>query len=214
MTKRRDASNASQNLRKQPMNKLYYISQGKSIEAHLQNIESALEAGVRLIQLRLKDLTETEYLLAAIVCKEMCESKGATFIVNDNPKVAIESKADGVHVGQNDMEVAEVKRLMGNQFIVGGTANTFEQVQKMIAAEVDYLGVGPFRFTTTKKDLSPVLGLGGYLKLIDKCRSKKIRKNIYAIGGIEEKDIRGIKKTGVYGVAVSGLITNAENKRT
>lgn len=194
------------------MHQLYYISQGETTENHIKNIQEALTAGVRLVQLRLKNVDTKEYIEAAKKAKELCEKWGATFIVNDLLEVALESNADGVHVGQEDMTVAAIKAKIGGQLIVGGTANTFEQVQKMIDASVDYLGVGPFRFTQTKKKLSPILGVEGYKTLIEQCRANKIEKKIYAIGGIVEADFGSIIETGIYGIAVSGLITRSEEK--
>jgi len=194
------------------MHQLYYISQGKTIGNHLDNIQEAVKSGVRLVQLRLKDVSIKEYIEAAKKVKELCEKEGAIFIVNDLLEVALESKADGVHVGQEDMAVAEVKVKVGERLIVGGTANTFEQVQKMVDSGADYLGVGPFRFTETKKKLSPILGVEGYRNLIERCKANKLNKRIYAIGGIVEADFDSIIKTGIYGIAVSGLITKSEEK--
>lgn len=119
--------------------------------------------------------------------------------------------ADGVHLGKNDMPVDEARRLLGNDRIIGGTANTFEDIERLHRQGADYIGCGPFRFTTTKKNLSPVLGLEGYKRIVSNMKAHGIDLPIVAIGGILKSDIADIMQTGVTGIAVSGGILNAES---
>ncbi|MCD6018868.1 MAG: thiamine phosphate synthase [Bacteroidetes bacterium] len=193
------------------LHKLHYISQGQTPEVHIQHIASALNAGVKLVQLRLKNLSNDQYTEYAIQAKELCGKFGAQLIINDNPIVAKASSADALHLGLDDMPVSEAKKIVSDKS-VGGTANTFEHIQQRCKEGVDYIGLGPFQFTTTKEKLSPVLGVSGYTNIIQKMKAEQLTTPVYAIGGIELKDIESIIKTGVYGIAVSGLITNSNNK--
>lgn len=193
------------------LHRLQYISQGKSAEQHLSHIEQALDAGVKLVQLRMKDAGVKIYEETAIIAKELCGKYNAMLIVNDNAHVAEACNADVVHLGLNDMKVDEARKINGKRKI-GGTANSFEHIQQRCAEEVTYIGLGPFRFTSTKKNLSPVLGINGYAELINKMKEQNLRTPVYAIGGIELHDVEQLVKAGVYGVAVSGLLTNCADK--
>jgi thiamine-phosphate pyrophosphorylase len=119
--------------------------------------------------------------------------------------------ADGVHLGKNDMPIKEARQMLGSSFIIGGTANTFEDVKAHHEASANYIGCGPFRFTTTKKNLSPVLGLDGYRHIVKQMKDANIQLPIVAIGGITAEDIPAIMQTGVTGIALSGTILHAEN---
>ncbi len=141
----------------------------------------------------------------------MCHKHGATFIIDDHVELVKQLKADGVHLGKNDMPIDEARRILGKDFIIGGTANTFEDVRMHAEAGADYIGCGPFRFTTTKKNLSPVLGLEGYTDIVSKMKAEGINLPIVAIGGITKEDIPSLMKTGINDIALSGSILRAEN---
>ncbi|MDE7389189.1 MAG: thiamine phosphate synthase, partial [Muribaculaceae bacterium] len=143
--------------------------------------------------------------------RPMCRKVGATFLLDDHVELVKELGADGVHVGKNDMPPSEAKRMLGPGFIVGATANTFDDIAVAAAAGADYIGLGPFRFTTTKERLSPVIGTDGYRRIMARCREAGIRLPVVAIGGITPADIPGIMSTGVVGIALSGAILNVEN---
>ena len=130
------------------------------------------------------------------------------FLVNDNVDIALELDADGVHLGKEDMNPLEARRILGYSKIIGGTCNTFEDVVDRFRQQVDYIGLGPFTYTTTKKRLSPILGLEGYQKIMDACRKEGIHLPVHAIGGIRENDIQPILNTGVTGIALSSLLKN------
>lgn len=187
---------------------LYYISQGKTAENHLQNIEKVCENGVRLVQLRLKNVSLNEYKKTAQKAKEICDTYKATLLINDNVEVAKSINAEGIHLGKDDMCPLEARSVLTNEIIIGGTANTLEDCLQLIDKKVDYIGLGPFRFTETKKKLSPILGLEGYQKIITALQKQGCHIPIYAIGGIKTEDIDALFNTGVYGIAVSGLLTN------
>lgn len=191
--------------------KLQYISQGKTAEEQLHNIQEALDAGCDWIQLRFKNAHPTELRSLAEKVKALCTEYEATLIINDHPEIARDIDADGVHVGLQDMPVGAVKEIVGDK-IIGGTANTLENVLQRVAEGCSYIGLGPFRFTTTKEKLSPILGLEGFQKIMDKLAKRDIQTPVYAIGGILIDDIAAILQTGVYGVAVSGIITHHPEK--
>ncbi|MBC7695733.1 MAG: thiamine phosphate synthase [Burkholderiales bacterium] len=191
--------------------KLHYISQGATPDDHLLNIESALGAGIKLVQLRLKNISEELYIDYACKAKEICMKYHAVLIINDNADVAKKTNSDALHLGLDDMNVVEAKKIVPN-CIIGGTANTFEHIQQRCKENVDYIGLGPYQFTSTKEKLSPVLGIDGYTDIIQKMKTNNLTTPVYAIGGIELKDIPSIINTGIYGIAVSGLITHSVNK--
>lgn len=192
--------------------KLQYISQGKTIEEQLYNIHQALDAGCDWIQMRFKNQTAKDTFTLAESVKFLCEEYLANFIVNDNLYLAQQIAADGVHLGLTDMNIAEARAILGNTKIIGGTANTFEDIQNHVKNGCDYIGLGPFRFTKTKEKLSPVLGLSGYLQIMQKLKTNKIKIPVYAIGGINLKDIDPLIETGIHGIAVSGMITECDEK--
>ena len=193
--------------------KIQYISQGNTIQQQLDNIKSVLDAGCNWIQLRYKGVSETEVLKLALLSKKAIEQYDCRFIINDYPHIVIETDADGIHLGLSDMPLEQARKIIGRDKIYGGTANTLEDVLQRHKEQCDYVGLGPFRFTTTKEKLSPVLGLQGYTMIMDELKARQINMPVYAIGGIEQQDIEEILKTGIYGVAMSGLITRHPQKK-
>ncbi|MFD2563255.1 thiamine phosphate synthase [Aquimarina rubra] len=192
------------------MTTLQYISQGESPQEHLQHIGEACEAGVRWVQLRLKDMDPATVLNTALKCREICDQYAAVMIVNDSVSIAKASQADGVHLGLEDINPKEARAILGDNFIIGGTANTLQDCLKHKNDGVDYIGLGPFRYTNTKKKLSPILGLEGYQKIISELKND-IHIPIVGIGGIEKNDISEILETGINGIAVSGMLTDKED---
>ncbi|MCG2610877.1 thiamine phosphate synthase [Flavobacterium sp. SM15] len=189
--------------------KLQYISQGDTVEQQLYNIHQALDHGCDWIQLRFKNGNLHSDLVLAEAVKILCEKYQATFIINDKVYLTKEINADGVHLGLTDMKIQEARKILGNRKIIGGTANTLEDVLQRIKERCDYIGLGPFRFTTTKEELSPILGFDGYRTLIDQLSDQDLETPIYAIGGIRPDDIEALLNIGIYGIAVSGIITQA-----
>ncbi|WP_405293289.1 thiamine phosphate synthase [Algibacter sp. Ld11] len=188
---------------------LHYISQGKTPQEHLNNIHSACAAGAELVQLRLKSMDTKTVLETAKKAREITSHFQTRLIINDYYKVAAEVKADGVHLGKSDTSPTIARKALASWQIIGGTANTLEDCKKLIDNKVDYIGLGPFRFTETKGNLSPVLGEKGYATIISELKTKT---PIIAIGGITLNDVLDIMITGVYGLAVSGDISRDFNK--
>lgn len=188
---------------------LQFITHFTDTYSYFDSARMALEGGCRWIQLRMKDASPEEIEQEALRIQNLCKSYGATFMIDDHVELVKKVCADGVHLGKNDMPVAEARKILGKDFIIGGTANTFEDVKMHYEAGADYIGCGPFRFTTTKKNLSPVLGLEGYRSIVLQMKEKGIDLPIVAIGGITFEDIPAIMETGVNGIALSGTILQA-----
>lgn len=194
-------------------NKLQYISQGNTADEQLTNIHQALDNGCKWVQVRFKNHFSDDAFTLAEAVKLLCEEYLANFIINDNVYLAQQIAADGVHLGIDDITISEARSILGDTKIIGATANTFEDIQNHIQNGCDYIGLGPFKFTTTKENLSPILGLEGYRAIMAKMQENGLTTPVYAIGGITLADVEPILQTGIYGIAVSGLITHATNKK-
>ncbi len=193
------------------MRAIQFITHETETVGYVEGARMALEGGCRWIQLRMKDASDDEVREAAAEIQPMCKAHDAIFLLDDRVELAKELKADGVHLGKNDMPVDEARRVLGEEFIIGGTANTFEDIERLARQGADYIGCGPFRFTTTKKNLAPVIGIEGYRDIIEKMEAAGIDLPVVAIGGITADDIDDILATGVRGIAVSGTVLRAEN---
>lgn len=193
------------------MRAIQFITHETETVGYVEGARMALEGGCRWIQLRMKDASDDEVREAAAEIQPMCKAHDAIFLLDDRVELAKELKADGVHLGKNDMPVDEARRVLGEEFIIGGTANTFEDIERLARQGADYIGCGPFRFTTTKKNLAPVIGIEGYRDIIEKMKAAGIDLPVVAIGGITADDIDDILATGVRGIAVSGTVLRAEN---
>ena len=189
-----------------------YITQEIPNTSHQELVESACNAGVKWVQLRMKNRPYDECLQIARESLAISRKFGATLIINDYFEIALTVGADGVHLGKEDMPVSEAKMKAPAGFIVGGTANTFEDIEKLVNEGASYVGCGPYRFTTTKEKLSPVLGLEGYQELLQRCKLKNITIPIVAIGGIKLTDVPMLIKAGIFGVAVASALSNAGDK--
>jgi thiamine-phosphate pyrophosphorylase len=194
-------------------NRLQYISQGESVEEQLYNIHQALDNGCDWIQMRFKHQKQKKALVLAEAVKFLCEEYLANFIINDDVHLAEKINADGVHLGLSDMEVSEARVILGKTKIIGATANTFEDIVRQTNNGCDYIGLGPFQHTKTKTNLSPILGLEGYRSITSKIKELQIDIPIYAIGGITLVDVNPLIKTGIHGIAISGIITKSDNKQ-
>lgn len=171
----------------------------------MEQVESALKGGVTCVQLREKHLDENDFLAEAIEMRELCHKYGVPFIINDNVEIAIKCKADGIHVGQSDMEAGNVRHLVGDDIIIGVSTQTLEQALAAEKAGADYLGVGAVFSTTTKLDANDV----SHDVLKDICSSVNIP--VVAIGGINKDNITELSGSGVDGVALVSAIFSADD---
>lgn len=188
---------------------LQYISHFTPQISYAEGIRMALEGGCRWIQLRMKDAPAEEIIACAEEVLPLCRRHGAKFLLDDHVELVRQLGADGVHLGKNDMPVDEARKILGPDITIGGTANTIEDIIRLHKQGADYIGCGPFRFTTTKKNLSPILGLDGYKSIVLKMKELGIDLPIVAIGGITVEDIPAVMGTGVSGIALSGAILGA-----
>lgn len=193
------------------MRAIQFITHNTGSIGYVEGARMALEGGCKWIQLRMKDASDDEVRKAAAEIQPMCKEHEAVFLLDDRVELAKELHADGVHLGKNDMPIDEARRILGEEYIIGGTANTFDDIQRIASQGADYIGCGPFRFTTTKKNLAPVLGIEGYRDIIAKMLNAGINIPMVAIGGITPDDIDEILATGVQGIAVSGTVLNADD---
>ncbi len=191
----------------------YHIKGGKNdrINALLETLELALQSQITAFQFRqkgdlaLKDPTQIKQL--ALECQKLCQKYGAPFIVNDEVRLALELKADGVHVGQEDMAIEEVITLCKKRLFIGLSVNTLEQALKARHLDaVAYLGVGPIFFTPSKKDIKQVVGV----ELLKKIQDSGVKKPLIAIGGITMRNASKLREYG--GIAVISAITQARDK--
>ena len=195
------------------MERLQYISQGHTLTEQKNNILKALDAGAKWIQVRWKETSDKELHILAEQIKRACSEFGAQCIINDHPAIAKSIDADGVHLGLDDCSIIDARNLLGPEKIIGGTANTFADVKQRIAENCDYIGLGPFNYTATKQKLSPLLGISGYENIIQHIGQQALPLvPIFAIGGIRHlEDIQHLLQIGVYGIALSGIITETPN---
>lgn len=190
---------------------IQFISHFTERYTYLDSIRMALEGGCRWVQLRVKDVSDEQLRPLALEAQRLCRVANATFIIDDHVALVKEIHADGVHLGLHDMPIAEARQMLGPDFIIGGTANTFADIVNLYQSGANYIGCGPFRYTTTKKNLSPILGLEGYAAIVEQMRTHLIDLPIVAIGGITADDIPAIMQTGVTGIALSGTVLRAND---
>lgn len=169
-------------------------------ESLYNQVEKALKGGVTFIQLREKQLEEEQFLEEALEIGKLCRSYGVPFVINDNASVAAKSDADGVHVGQDDMDIGSVRALLGPDKIIGVSVHTVEEALAAEAGGADYLGTGSAFSTGTKKDAR--LLPDGMLREI--CSAVKIP--VIAIGGIEKENVQKLRGNGLSGIAVISAV--------
>lgn len=193
--------------------KLHFITQPNTNYSNSELVEKACLSGVKLIQLRIKNQSLDYIFEEAKAVKEICNKYQATFIINDHVTIAKDLNLDGIHLGKSDLSPIKAREILGDKTIIGGTANDIEDVKRLINAQVDYIGLGPYSYTETKKNLSPIIGIEGYQNIFNKLKQMNNVPPIYAIGGIQQEDIPSIMNTGIYGIALSGLIVNSHKMK-
>lgn len=186
------------------MDRIYFITHQNEKYSYIDSAKLALDNGIKLIQLRMKHSSLSQRREAANILKKECEKYKAKLIINDDYRLALEVEADGVHLGQKDEEILLVRNVLKPFQIIGRTCNTKEHIQQALEQKADYIGLGPYRFTSTKENLSPILGLEGYKDI-------EVDIPIYAIGGIRLEDVEKLSQTKVYGIALSSLILESED---
>lgn len=190
---------------------LQFITHPCSRYSVSEEIRMAIEGGCRWVQIRMKDASDNEVRRVAEDVIPLCQETGTILVLDDRVELTMELRVHGVHLGKDDMPPAEAREYLGPHAIIGATANTAADILSLKGIDVDYVGLGPFRFTQTKKKLSPVIGLDGYRSIISEIRSAGCELPVVAIGGIGIDDVETLMATGVNGIAVSGSIINVDD---
>jgi thiamine-phosphate pyrophosphorylase len=171
--------------------------------------EAALEAGAPTLQARLKTGTDGDRFRLALHIAERCRAAGATCLVNDRADLAVAVEADGVHVGADDLPVPAVRRVVGPDALVGGTARDPETARRLVAEGASYLGVGPTFATASKVGLPDPIGVDGVRAVVE-----AVDVPVIAIAGITVATVESVMSTGAYGVAVIGAIVDSPDPHT
>lgn len=174
-------------------------------EALKDHVERALKGGTTCVQLREKQLEHTEFLAEAVELKSLCSRYEVPFIINDDVEIAIKCKADGIHVGQSDMDAYDVRKMIGSEMILGVSVHSVSEALKAQEKGADYVGVGAMFSTSTKHDANAV----SRDTLSDICRAISIP--VVAIGGIQKHNINELSGTGIDGVALVSAIFASED---
>lgn len=176
--------------------------------------EAFLAGGGRWIQLRMKEASPGQIVARGREMAALCSRYGALLLLNDHPELVAAAGARGVHLGKSDMPPAQARTMLGESAIIGCTANTLEDILALSTQPADYIGLGPFRYTTTKKNLSPLLGEAGYRLILSAMRRQGLCIPVAAIGGVGSEDVETVMRTGVNGLAISGSIARSADPRT
>lgn len=190
---------------------LQFITNPSEKYSIAEEVQMAIEGGCRWIQLRMKDASDEEVRNVALEIIPMCQETDTFLIIDDRVELVNELRVSGVHLGKEDMDPMQAREILGPHAIIGVTANTAADIIKFKGKDVDYVGLGPFRFTTTKKKLAPEIGLEGYTEIVKEVRAAGVELPIVAIGGITEDDVKPLMATGVNGIAMSGAIIGADD---
>lgn len=190
---------------------LQYITNTSSPVSVVDQVKGVIAGGCRWIQVRMKDATDEEITKVVEEIKPLCIETESFLILNDRVELAKKLNVGGVHLGKMDMLPSKARIELGPAAVIGCTANTIEDVIAVHALDIDYIGIGPFRFTETKQNLAPVLGLEGIKNICDKMKEKEINIATVAVGGIKLEDVDAIMATGVNGIAISGAIAFADD---
>ena len=171
----------------------------------MEQVEDALKGGATCVQLREKELDEEAFLQEAVEMKALCEKYQVPFFINDNVEIAVKCKADGIHVGQEDMAAAKVRQQVGDEMMIGVSVHSVEEALEAVKNGADCLGVGAMFSTATKTDADVL----PKQVLRDICAAVDIP--VVAIGGISKENMAELKGTGVDGVALVSAIFAAED---
>jgi thiamine-phosphate pyrophosphorylase len=192
------------------INRLHLITLEHPKLSHPEQVALACKGGAQWIQLRVKDTSYEDWLELAKESMEIVRSyTHVQLIINDSVQIAMEVDADGVHLGKDDMPIRSARTLLGRNKIIGGTANTVADAVFVRDSGADYIGLGPYSSTSTKKNLSEILGIQGYRSILQSLKEKELDLPVIAVGGITPKDVRPLMVAGLHGVAVASAVFSA-----
>jgi thiamine-phosphate pyrophosphorylase len=179
------------------------ITQDNLPLSHVDQARRLCAAGAKWIQLRMKRADRATWLATAAAVVEVCRSHHAICIINDSIDITLAAGADGVHLGRHDGSWRDARRKLGPRFILGGTVNNTDDARQAVSADcLDYVGIGPWRFTPNKQNLAPILGPDGVRSLVHQLDGLPA----WAIGGIEADDLPSVRATGAKGAATSSAL--------
>lgn len=190
---------------------LQYITNTDCRASVTEQIKGVLAGGCRWIQIRMKDASDEEISRVVGEVKPLCMEKDAFLILNDRVELAKSLDVGGVHLGKSDMLPSKARMILGPAATIGVTANTLDDTLAVRSLDIDYIGLGPFADTRTKKNLAPILGLEGIRSISAGMLEKEINIAHVAVGGIRKDDVVPLMETGINGIAVSGAIANSND---
>lgn len=188
---------------------LQYITNTESPSSVTDQIRAVLNGGCRWIQIRMKEATDLEVRNVVETVMPWCLETESFLILDDRVELAKELQVGGVHLGKTDMLPSQARIILGAGAVIGVTANTIDDIKAVRGLDVDYVGIGPFADTKTKKNLAPILGLEGIRRIVIEMKQEQIELPTVAVGGIRLSDVVPLMETGVNGIAVSGAIAYA-----
>ncbi|MBE9598771.1 thiamine phosphate synthase [Pedobacter sp. MC2016-24] len=191
--------------------KLHFITHDIPQHSHIGQAQIACSAGAKWIQYRCLTKADEQLLEDIHAIAEICDDWGATLIVTDH--IHLNGKADiqGFHIEDMDADFTKIREQLGEAVTIGGSANTIENLIRIAQEGADYAGFGPFYTTITKPNDYPLLGIEGYQQAISALKKQGIDFPILAVGGVTRNDIDPLMATGVFGIAVSAAVNQAEN---
>jgi thiamine-phosphate pyrophosphorylase len=198
---------------KKYIEKLHFITHDIVQHTHVAQAQLACEAGAKWIQYRCLSKNDDELLIDINLIAEICDDWGATLIVTDH--VHLKDKADiqGFHIEDMDADFVALRKQVGEEYTLGGSANTVENIIRLAKEGADYAGFGPFKLTTTKPNRSPLLGVKGYEDAMALLKAEHINLPILAVGGVTLSDVAPLLASGIFGIAASSAINQAEDLR-
>ncbi len=183
--------------------RIQFITQEHPTLSHSEQALLAFQKGIKNVQIRIKDFNKEKIVNETSKALQLAKKYDATIILNDFVEIAREIGLDAVHLGLNDMPINKARQILGNKVVIGGTANRFEDILLQKSQGADYIGIGPFRHTHTKKNLSPLLGIDGYREILRKTKEQQLNVPLIAVGGILLEEVETLIQEGFYGVAIS-----------
>ena len=190
---------------------LQFITNTESRVSPSEQVKGVIAGGCRWVQIRMKDASDEEISKVVEEIKPLCLETGTFLILNDRVELAKTLDVGGVHLGKTDMLPSKARLVLGPAAVIGVTANTFDDIKAVRSLDIDYIGIGPFAHTHTKKNLAPILGLEGIRDICREMELNEINIGHVAVGGIKLEDVDDLMNAGVNGIAVSGAIANADD---
>lgn len=190
---------------------LQFITSTKSKTPVTDQILAFIEGGGRWVQIRMKDASDEDIKKVVDAVKPKCIETGTFLLLNDRVELAKELNVGGVHLGKDDMPISKARMILGAAAVIGVTANTFTDIAAVSNLDIDYFGIGPYAQTSTKENLSPILGLDGIRDICYEMEKKEINIPHVAVGGIKLEDVLPLLEAGVNGIAVSSAIADSDD---